>query len=135
MNKYIFAQKEYIQTVINELKNGKKVSHWIWFIFPQLKGLGKSIFSDYYGLSDLNETKQYYLNKFLRNNLNKCLQIIYSYTDVELIINCLGDLDTKKLHSCVTLFYLATKKNIFKKIIDKFFNGLLDNQTLSLLTL
>lgn len=122
-----------MEIVENELKEGKKVSHWIWFIFPQLKGLGKSPTSDYYGLESLDDAREYYANKFLRKNLNKCLRIIYKYKDIRAITDCLGELDTMKLHSCVTLFYLATNKKTFKRILDNFFNSLIDEKTVLLL--
>ena len=133
INRFIKVQECWMEIVENELKEGKKVSHWIWFIFPQLKGLGKSPTSDYYGLESLDDAREYYANKFLRKNLNKCLRIIYKNKDIRAITNCIGELDTMKLHSCVTLFYLATNKKTFKRILDKFFNSLIDEKTVLLL--
>lgn len=134
LNKYIKAQEYCIDRVKTELKNGKKETHWIWFIFPQLKGLGTSIVSDYYGLKNLCEAQEYYKNKYLKNNLIGCLNIIYNYKDIYMLKNCLGELDTKKLYSCVTLFKFASPRSkIFSNVIDKFFNGLLDKDTVILL--
>ena len=133
INRFIEVQGYWMDIVESELKNGKKVSHWIWFIFPQLRGLGKSSTSDYYGLDSLEDAREYYANKYLKKNLDKCLHIIYKYKDIRAIKDCLGELDTMKLHSCVTLFYLAVGKKIFKQILDKFFNSLIDKETVILL--
>ena len=133
LKKFKKAQELYIETAKNELRTGKKVTHWIWFIFPQLKGLGKSFVSNYYGLNSVEETREYFNDKYLKRNLIDCFKIVFKYTDYELLLECLGELDTQKLHSCVTLFYVATRKKLFKKIIDKFFNGFLDKGTVLLL--
>lgn len=133
INRFVEAQRSWIGVAQSELKSGKKTSHWIWFIFPQVVGLGKSLTSDYYGLGSLEEAREYYANKYLRRNLIKCLHIVYRYKNISTVKECLGELDTTKLHSCVTLFYIATNKKFFKQILDKFFNGLIDRQTVILL--
>lgn len=130
LNKYITAQKESINTVKKELRKGKKESHWIWFIFPQLRGLGKSYLSYYYGLANMQEASEYYNNKYLNKNLKFCFNKIMKYDELE---TCFGGIDTKKIHSCATLFYLATKNELFRKVIDKFFKGRLDEKTMLLL--
>lgn len=89
--------------------------------------------SEYYGLNSVKDAREYYKNKQLRKNLNDCLSIIYKYKNKEEVVSCLGKLDTMKLHSCVSLFYLATKKNIFKRFVKKFFNSILDKKTILLL--
>lgn len=89
--------------------------------------------SDYYGLDGIEDAKEYYKHKLLRKNLEECLTIVYKYKGIEEVEGCLGKLDTMKLHSCASLFYLATKKKIFKHIIKKFFNGVLDEKTILLL--
>ena len=131
--RFLEAQNYWIDTVKRELKAKKKVSHWIWFIFPQLKGLGESLMSNYYGLDGIEDAKEYYKNKQLRRNLENCLSIVYEYEGIEEVDSCLGKIDTMKLHSCVSLFYLATKESIFENILKKFFNGILDEKTILLL--
>lgn len=132
-NRFLKAQEHWIDTVKRELKSRRKVSHWVWFIFPQLRGLGESQMSDYYGLDGIEDAKEYYKHKLLRKNLKECLTIVYKYKGIKEVEGCLGKLDTMKLHSCASLFYLATKKKIFKHIIKKFFNGVLDEKTILLL--
>lgn len=132
IEKYIEAYKEYYETVKEELTNEKKVSHWMWFIFPQLKGLGKSSLSNLYGLNDLQEARAFLTCAYLNNKINSLLKIILKYKNVSLI-DVFGELDALKFHSCITLFYLATNKKIFKKILEKYFSGVLDNNTILLL--
>lgn len=131
--KYIKAQEYCIKDAKYELRKKKKVSHWIWFVFPQLRGLGRSIVSDYYGLNSVYEAMEFYHEKYLRKNLNDCFKIVMKYENYDTLLKCLGEVDAKKVHSCASLFYIATDKPIFKKFIDKFFNGLLDERTVVLL--
>ena len=134
VNRFVETQKMYIDVVKDDLTSGKKKNHWIWFIFPQLKGLGKSQVSQYFGIKDMDEAREYYKEPTLKKNLDDCFKIVLKYKDYNALSDCFGTLDTKKVHSCATLFYLSTKKPIFKKFLDKFFNGLLDEQTVILLS-
>ena len=73
INRFIKAQEKDYADALREIKNGKKTSHWIWYIFPQLQGLGRSSISNYYGIKDLAEAKEYINNDYLKNNLLNCL--------------------------------------------------------------
>lgn len=129
LSRFHQAQNMYLDNAISELRLGEKKSHWIWFVFPQLKGLGKSITSNYYGLNGMNETVEYYNDPKLRKSLHRCFRLVLRMKNLE---DCFGS-DTVKIHSSATVFYLATKKNIFKKVLNKFFGGLLDVRTVLLL--
>ena len=133
LNRFIEAQKSSMKTVFEELSVRKKTTHWMWFIFPQLKGLGHSFMSDYYGLNSVEDAKEYLKNPILRENMTKCVSIVGEYENTDELLNCFGDLDAKKLHSCLSLFYMATKSDLFKNPINKFFGGVLDDKTISLL--
>jgi uncharacterized protein (DUF1810 family) len=99
---FISAQNEVYDTVLKELKSGKKRTHWIWFIFPQILSLGKSQKSKFYGICDLNEAKMFMDNKVLFRRYVECLCAIEdSGVDPKEI---LGDTDWKKLRSSLTLF-------------------------------
>lgn len=132
LEKYIIAQKRDYKTALNEIKNSKKTTHWMWYIFPQIHGLGQSYTSKYYSLKSLEEAKLYLSNSYLKNNLiNICEELLKSE---ELIIDILGYPDNFKLCSSMTLFYLAEPEYIiFKKVIDKFFDGILDEKTVEIL--
>ena len=129
LNRFLFAQKLYLKDAMNEIRNGQKKTHWIWFVFPQLKGLGTSWVSNYYGLDGIKEAKSYFDNAQLRKNLLECFKLVLKIEDID---KCFG-YDAKKVHSCASIFYLATQKKIFKQVIDKFFGGRIDNNTVLLL--
>ncbi len=133
LDRFIIAQKEDCNQALKEIKNGKKLTHWSWYIFPQLKGLGSSAQADYYGIKDLQEAKLYLANEYLKNNLIQITQALLNLktnnpTEV------LGYPDDLKVKSCMTLFYAADSNiDVFKKVIDKYYNGEFDNKTISLL--
>ena len=124
------AQDVYYNDALEEIKSGKKKTHWIWFIFPQLKDLGISNTSKYYGLTK-EETKEYYQDKTLKEHLIEITEVLYNVKDKT--ITDIVDYDDIKVQSCMTLFYVITKDKVFKKVLDKYFNGELDSRTLELL--
>ncbi len=134
LDRYINAQIRDFDLAFKELSNGKKESHYMWYIFPQMKGLGSSFYSEYYGIGSIDEAIEYYQNDFLRNNMNKLLNILLGLKESDPYI-IFGTPDDLKLKSSMTLFYLATKEIIFKRVIDKFYNGELDLQTIKLLNI
>ena len=121
------------ETARAELMAGLKQSHWMWYIFPQLKGLGQSEMSQYYGLSGVEEAKAFFDDDCLRERFLDLFQIINKMPDRKAVIKCFGLIDVLKLHSCTTLFLIATKKRIFRITINKFFLGKKDENTLKLL--
>ena len=130
--RFIDAQKEYYDIALKEVKNKRKESHWIWFIFPQLLGLGRSDIADYFAISSLEEAKAYMENPYLRNNL---LEITSAVLEIDDIDDAFGFPDNLKLRSSMTLFYKATGEEIFKKVIDKLYGGIEDEATLEMLEL
>lgn len=133
LERFIYVQKLNYENCLNEIKNGKKKSHWIWYIFPQLRELGESYISDYFGISGLNEAREYLNNEYLRNNLIEISTELLKLDDD--IDNILGEIDSIKLNSSMTLFkYADPTIEIFNKVIDKFYSGKEDKITVSLLT-
>lgn len=133
IDKYIKGYKENYERVLEELERGYKIGHWMWFIFPQLKGLGKSNFSDYYGLNGIGDAKEFYRNRFLRRRMSRLFRTVNSFGSSFHLRQFFGETDSKKFHSCATIFYIATGDRSFKKPIEKFFNGELDENTMSIL--
>ena len=132
LNRFIIAQEESYQIALKEIKNGYKETHWIWFIFPELKDLGRSDTALYYGIKDLNEAKRYLKNDYLRNNLIEISEALLKLDDN--ITDILGYPDNLKVKSCMTLFYYADSNiEIFKKVIDKFYSGEFDNNTIKII--
>ena len=122
----------YYPVALAEIKDGYKRSHWMWYIFPQLKGLGHSQKSEYYGLSNVEEVKEYMNNEYLKNNTFEiCNELLKLNDDID---NIFGYPDNLKLKSSMTLFeYAFPNEKIFKNIIDKFYNGERDITTLNIL--
>ena len=132
LSKFIKAQKFNYKNALAEITHGQKTSHWIWFIFPQLKILGASPTAKYYGIEDLDEAKDYLSNEILRKNLLEISQALLDLknNDIEFIMG--SSIDKKKLLSSMTLFHLAEPTcEIFTKIIEKYFGGTLDSKTVN----
>lgn len=133
LDKFIKAQEENYKMAISEIKNGYKRNHWMWYIFPQLKGLGMSKMANYYGIKDLEEAKAYLNNQYLKSNLIEISNALLSLNSCN-ATEILGYPDDLKLKSCMTLFNYANPTiEVFSKVLDKFFNGQKDIKTLELL--
>ena len=135
LTRFITAQQTDYNTALSEIKNGKKVSHWMWYIFPQLKGLGRSFTSEYFGINDLEEAKAFLENPYLGSNLKEISSVLLKLkcNDASLIF---GHIDSLKLKSSMTLFSLAEPNEpIFRKVLEKYFNGATDNTTIRLLNM
>ena len=126
------AQKEMFEQAYEEILSGKKTSHWIWYIFPQLEELGHSSTAKYYGIKNLKEAKKYYKDDYLRDNL---LDICDALLRVQgKTISEIVDWDDVKVHSCITLFLQVDKDSaILNGVLRKYFNGELDINTLEAL--
>ena len=133
INRFVKAYKSYGIVAEEEIRNGRKESHWMWFIFPQVRGLGTSIISNYYGMDGIEEAQLFYANKMLKKGLRKLTKLVLRLRNEKRLQRCFGSVDTMKLKSSMTIFYLATNEKLFKKVLDKFFQGCLDKQTMILL--
>lgn len=132
LERFIDAHNKFYDVAYSELKNGKKQSHWMWFIFPQIKGLGKSSTSEFYGIQNLCEAKAYINHPILGNNMMKLCESLLSLESNN-PTEIFGRPDDMKLKSSMTLFSLAADDNeIFLKVLEKFYNGKLDNRTIRL---
>lgn len=125
-------QHQYFKLAVTELKAQKKRSHWMWFMFPQLRGLGKSQTAHLYGIADLNEAKAFLADPYLGNNLRQLCEVLLQVptNDAKTIFGFPDDL---KLKSSMTLFAKASTEPIFQAVLDKFFHGKYDQKTLALL--
>ena len=132
MERFIKAHKIYYKDALKELRNGKKESHYMWFIFPQIRGLGSSFNAEYYGIKDLEEAKEYWSNEFLRNNYLELCNVLLSLDDNN-ARHIFGYTDGVKLKSSLTLFYLSSNSEVIHKVLGKFYNYELDMKTISLL--
>jgi len=134
---FIEAQKKYYKLALDELRSGHKESHWIWFIFPQIEGLGKSEISRRFAITDLQEAHAYLKHPILGVRLCECVQTILDISGRN-IAEILGQPDDMKFLSSLTLFnevVLSDNKShiVFAQAIAKYFHGIKDQRTLELL--
>jgi len=115
-----------------EIRSGKKVTHWMWFIFPQLRGLGQSNVSWYYGIEDLYEANNFLAHPVLGQNLREITEITLELHETD-PAKIFGWPDNMKFRSCMTLFAQVSEDNLFVRALDKFFGGQTDPLTLELL--
>lgn len=121
------------ETAINEIKNGRKVGHWIWYIFPQLKELGRSSTAQYYGIDGIDEARAYFTDPVLSARLAEISQALAALAETD-PIKILGHTDAMKVKSCMTLFLSVDPNNkTFQTVIDKFYGGKLDQLTIEAL--
>lgn len=132
LQRFIDAQADIYEIALREIKSGRKRSHWMWFIFPQLKGLGRSSTSMYYGLDGIEESREYLKDSILGARLKEITKELLMLPDSN-PRSIFGSPDDMKLRSCMTLFDIVEPNSIFRQVIDKFFQGKLDNRTLSIL--
>lgn len=132
LQRFIDAQADIYEIALREIQSGRKRSHWMWFIFPQLKGLGRSSTSMYYGLDGFEEAREYLKDSILGARLREITKALLILPDNN-PHSIFGSPDDMKLRSCMTLFDMIEPNFIFRQVIDKFFQGQLDNRTLSIL--
>lgn len=126
------AQKFDYPVALGEIKNGRKESHWMWYIFPQLKELGYSSTAKYYGLTK-DEAKSYINDEILKSRLIEISQTLLELTSNN-ATEIFGYPDDLKLKSCMTLFSeIAPEIEVFDQVLQKFFSGKKDDKTLKLL--
>ncbi len=129
LQRFIDAQQTSYETARSELLNGKKQSHWMWYIFPQLKGLGNSSMSRYYGISGKEEAFAYLQHPLLGARLRELTDLLLSLSckDPRKVMGCPDDL---KLRSCMTLFYCVSQEERFQRVLDQYFDGQKDEWTI-----
>ena len=138
LGRFIKAQEDDYQNALNEIKNGKKESCWMWYIFPQITGLGKTSMSETYAIQNIEEAVEYLKDEILRKRLIEISQALLDLKD-DNIHEILGSPDDLKLRSSMTLFKKAEEisdikcENIFQKILDKYYKGEDDPLTLNIL--
>lgn len=133
ISRFMKAHQSDYQRALSEIKNGKKVSHWMWYIFPQMKGLGHSSMSEYYGIRDLDEARVYLADPVLGKHLIEMCEALLSL-DTDDAAEVMGQPDDRKLKSSMTLFDAATESlDVFQMVLDKYYHGKKDCRTLKML--
>ena len=131
LTRYIEAQEKQYAIALAEMKAGQKSSHWMWYIFPQIAGLGFSDIAKFYAIKNLDEAKAFLKHEILSKRLREISHVLLMQdTDIANLI--FGSPDDMKLHSSMTLFAIADEENpdnIFEKVIAKYFKGKYDGRT------
>ena len=132
LQRFIDAQNDNYATALEEIKNGRKKSHWIWYIFPQIDGLGMSTISKMYSIKDIEEARAYVNNELLYSHLIEITEVLLNL-NTNNIEDIMDEPDDLKLRSCMTLFSIVTDNPIFDEVLKKYFDGIKDDKTLILL--
>jgi uncharacterized protein (DUF1810 family) len=133
MQRFLDAQAQVYDAVRAELSAGRKRSHWMWFVFPQLRGLGKSPTARFYGIGSKREALDYWRHPVLGARLEQCTRLVLAHTD-KTAHEIFGSPDDLKLRSCMTLFReVAPEQPLFGQVLQRFYDGQPDRRTLELL--
>jgi uncharacterized protein (DUF1810 family) len=134
LERFLDAQEATYQTALSEIKKGKKQSHWMWYIFPQIQGLGFSETSKFYAIKDIAEAEQYLKHTLLGSRLILlCNELLKLESDNANKI--FGSPDDLKLRSSMTLFSVTQNTDpVFQLVLEKFFDGIKDNKTLQIIS-
>lgn len=134
IERFIEPQDFLYATALAEIKAGKKSSHWMWFIFPQLRGLGRSAMARIYGIEELDEAWAYLSHPILSARLTEISEALLQL-NTQNPEEILGDIDARKLQSSMTLFALISEDgSVFHQVLDRFYGGQMDAHTLELLS-
>jgi uncharacterized protein (DUF1810 family) len=132
LQRFLDAQREIYGTALAELRSGRKRTHWMWFMFPQIRGLGSSAMATRYAIASEAEARAYLAEDTLQSRLTELTRTMLALTDVS-ARDVLGYPDDVKFKSCMTLFATVADDPIFNKALDRFFGGEPDELTLAVL--
>ncbi|MCX7865199.1 MAG: DUF1810 domain-containing protein [Novosphingobium sp.] len=133
LERFIEAQRNVFDAALGELRAGCKQGHWMWFIFPQLAGLGLSAMSRFHGIQNMAEAEAYLAHALLGQRLAQCTDAMLDWREKRRAEDILGLIDARKFASSMTLFEAAGGGERFGKALDAFFNGERDRRSLAML--
>ena len=133
LERFVTAQAPVFTAALDELRAGRKRSHWMWFIFPQMRGLGHSSTAQFYGISSLDEARAYLAHPVLGPRLKLCTETVLA-VEGQSLTAIFGSPDDLKFCSSMTLFALAAGENerVFRQALDRYCKGRLDERTMAL---
>lgn len=133
LERSVEAQDPVYAEVVRELTAASKRTYWMWFVFPQLKGLGQSAMALHYSIESIYEARAYWLHPVLGRRLRECTELVLQARDKS-AHDIFGSPDDLKLRSCMTLFGAAAgAEPVFRQVLERFFEGQPDERTLALL--
>ena len=127
------AQEPVYEQVLDEIRRSRKVGHWMWFIFPQVAGLGSSVMSQHYAIASLDEARAYLAHPVLGARLRECAGLLLESAGGS-AEDIFGRIDARKLRSCMTLYHRAAPEDpLFWQVLECFYDGVADDATDALL--
>ena len=132
LQRFVDAQEQTYPYALQEIRKGHKLGHWIWYIFPQMKGLGHSHLSDYYGIGSWDEAHEYLSHPILGSRLCEITEALLTHND-KCAEQIFTQIDAMKVRSSMTLFNTVCSNDIFQQVLDKFYDGKNDSLTLEIL--
>lgn len=137
LRRFVEAQEGVYEEAVRELRAGCKRGHWMWFIFPQLKGLGRTVTAGHFGIGSLAEARAYLDHPVLGPRLRECAAALVTLVGAPPIEVILGGVDALKLRSSMTLFARAAdgdEASLFESVLDRYYGGVADERTLGILS-
>ncbi len=122
LERFVEAQKRDYKIALEEVRSGQKRTHWIWYIFPQMYGLGHSCYANLYGIRDRKEAEEYLKDKTLGKRLREITSTLLQH-EVKSAEEIFGELDAMKVRSSMTLFDAVCPNDMFAEVLEKFYNG------------
>ncbi|MBZ9653709.1 DUF1810 domain-containing protein [Phyllobacterium lublinensis] len=135
LQRFVVAQAPAFDAALKELQSGRKQTHWMWFVFPQMRGLGHSSQAEFYGIASLDEARAYLAHELLGMRLVQCTETVL-HTEASSLYALFGSPDDMKFKSCMTLFSVAADEpdNLFLEALQRWCDGSLDERTLALIS-
>ena len=133
LQRFVNSQNEVFDTILAELRAGAKASHWMWFVFPQLRELGRSSTAQYYGIASIEEARAYLAHPVLGPRLRQSVEVLLGWAGKRGAEQILGPVDALKLGSSLTLFDLIEPSGLFARGLAAFYESEPDERTLALL--
>ena len=137
LSRFVQAQDELFcdyGQALKEVQEGYKYTHWIWYIFPQLRALGRSRRAKYFGISDMDEAVRYMEHPVLSARLREISKALLEHKGRKTALKIFGEIDSLKVRSCMTLFDAVCPDDVFSEVLDAFYEGHKDPITLELLS-
>lgn len=132
LDRYVTAQVEDYPVALAEIRRGAKRTHWMWYVFPQIAGLGRSAMAQRYAIRSIDEARAYLVHPVLGARLRECVSALQGLGDTT-ATHVFGSVDAAKLRSSLTLFLEASGETLFRAALDRWFGGQSDDRTLDLL--
>jgi uncharacterized protein (DUF1810 family) len=132
LQRFVEAQDREFETALAELEAGRKQNHWMWFVFPQVAGLGRSPTAQFYGIRSLHEARAFLAHPVLGERYRRSVEALARWAGTRTAVEILGEVDALKLRSSLTLFEAASGDALFAQALEAFFEGP-DEATLQIL--